>query len=57
MAVPRASERRGVAADFIRENGDRVVAAFLAGGDISEVPEAFRDTIAWTARQLDAEQR
>ncbi len=41
---------------FIHGNGDRVVAAFLAGGDITEVPEAFRDTIAWTARQLDAEQ-
>lgn len=42
---------------FIHGNGDRVVAAFLAGGDITEVPEAFRDTIAWTAQQLDAEQR
>lgn len=42
---------------FIRGNGDRVVAAYLAGGDITEVPEAFRDTIAWTADQLDAEQR
>jgi len=41
----------------IRGNGDRVVATFLAGGDITEVPEAFRDTIAWTAQQLDADQR
>ncbi len=42
---------------FIRGNGDRVVAAFLADGDITEVPEAFRDSIAWTAQQLDARQR
>lgn len=35
----------------------RVVATFLAGGDITEVPEAFRDSIAWTADQLDAPQR
>lgn len=42
---------------FIRGNGERVVTAFLSGGDISEVPEAFRDTIAWTAEQLDARQR
>lgn len=41
---------------FIHGNGDRVVAAFLAGGDIAEVPEAFRDTIAWTGQQLDAAQ-
>jgi predicted phosphodiesterase len=42
---------------FIHGNGDRVVAAYLAGGDISEVPEAFRDSIAWTADQLDTAQR
>jgi predicted phosphodiesterase len=42
---------------FIQGNGDRVVAAFLEGGDISEVPEAFRASIAWTAQQLDAAQR
>jgi diadenosine tetraphosphatase ApaH/serine/threonine PP2A family protein phosphatase len=42
---------------FIRGNGDRVVASFLAGGDITEVPEAFRDSIVWTAQQLDAGQR
>jgi len=42
---------------FIRGNGDRVVATHLAGGDISEVPEAFRDVIEWTARQLDASKR
>jgi len=42
---------------FIHGNGDRVVAAHLAGGDISEVPEAFRETIHWTAQQLDPDQR
>lgn len=42
---------------FIHGNGDRVVAAHLAGGDISEVPEAFREAIHWTAQQLDANQR
>lgn len=42
---------------FIHGNGDRVVATLLAGGDIPEVPEAFRDGIAWTAAQLDAGQR
>jgi putative phosphoesterase len=42
---------------FIHGNGDRVVAAHLAGGDISEVPEGFRDVIHWTAERLDADQR
>lgn len=42
---------------FIHGNGDRVVAAQVAGGDISEVPEQFRDVIRWTAHQLDAGQR
>jgi Icc-related predicted phosphoesterase len=32
---------------FIHGNGDRVVAAHLVGGDISEVPEAFREVIHW----------
>jgi putative phosphoesterase len=41
----------------IHGNGDRVVAAALAGGDISEVPEPFRDGIRWTADQLSADQR
>ncbi len=40
---------------FIHGNGDRVVLAQMAGGDISEVPEQFRDVIRWTASQLDAE--
>src|SRR4029079_5745943 len=42
---------------FIHGNGDRVVAANLGAGDISEVPEAFREAIHWTADQLDADQR
>ena len=42
---------------FIHGNGDRVVAAHLAGGDISEVPEGFRDVIHWTAHQLGLDQR
>lgn len=42
---------------FIQGNGDRVVAAHLADGDISEVPEAFQEVIRWTAEQLDAKQR
>jgi putative phosphoesterase len=42
---------------FIHGNGDRVVAAHLAGGDITEVPERFRDVIHWTAEQLDAAER
>jgi predicted phosphodiesterase len=42
---------------FIHGNGDRVVRAQLAGGDISEVPEGFREAIRWTAEQLDDTQR
>jgi putative phosphoesterase len=42
---------------FIQGNGDRVVTTFLAGGDITEVPAEFHDSIAWTALQLDASQR
>lgn len=39
---------------FIRGNGDRVVLAQMRGGDISEVPEGFRDVIRWTAEQLSS---
>jgi predicted phosphodiesterase len=42
---------------FIHGNGDRVVDAHLAGGDISEIPEVFREVIHWTAQQLDATRR
>src|SRR5687768_18459169 len=41
---------------FIHGNGDRVVAAHLAVGNITEVPEPFREVIHWTAQQLDANQ-
>jgi predicted phosphodiesterase len=42
---------------FIQGNGERIVATYLAGGDISEVPQAHREVIEWTARQLAADQR
>jgi putative phosphoesterase len=42
-----------VPTEFIRGNGDRVVLAERSGGDVSEVPEAFRDVIRWSAAQLD----
>jgi len=37
---------------FIHGNGERVVLAQMAGGDISEVPEQYREVIRWTADQL-----
>lgn len=37
---------------FIHGNGDRVVLAQMRGGDISEVPEPYREHIRWTAQQL-----
>jgi len=40
---------------FIHGNGDRVVLAHMAGQDISEVPEQFREVIHWTAQQLRPE--
>jgi putative phosphoesterase len=42
---------------FIHGNGERIVATYLAGGDISEVPEAHRAVIEWTAQQLASDQR
>jgi predicted phosphodiesterase len=42
---------------FIHGNGERIVATFLAGGDISEVPQAQHEVIEWTAQQLTADQR
>ena len=39
---------------FIQGNGDRVVRAQMVGIEPSEVPEAFRETIRWNARQLDS---
>lgn len=40
---------------FIHGNGERIVLAQRAGGDISEVPERYRDVIRWSAAQLDSE--
>jgi putative phosphoesterase len=57
--MPRESLKRLLALDvpvqFIHGNGDRVVHAQMTGKDVSEVPEAFRDVISWTARQLGPE--
>ena len=41
--------------EFIHGNGERVVLAQMAGRDISEVPEAYREVIRWTAQQLRPE--
>ena len=54
--MPRESLARLLELDipvqFIHGNGDRVVHAQMTGKDVSEVPDAFRDVISWTARQL-----
>jgi predicted phosphodiesterase len=42
---------------FIHGNGERIVATYLAGGDINDVPQAHREVIEWTAQQLAADQR
>ena len=39
---------------FIRGNGDRAVAALMAGDEHIDIPAAFRDTIQWNTTQLDA---
>jgi len=46
-----------VPVDCIHGNGERVVLADIAGGDISEVPERYRGVIHWSAERLDAEHR
>jgi predicted phosphodiesterase len=43
--------------DCIHGNGERVVLADIAGGDISEVPQRYRDVIHWSAARLDAKHR
>src|SRR2546423_10504967 len=40
---------------FIHGNGERIVLAQMAGKDINEVPERYRDAIRWTAQQLGPE--
>ena len=57
--MPRESLDRLLALDipvqFIHGNGDRVVLAQMAGKEISEVPEPYRDVIRWNAQQLRSE--
>ncbi len=38
---------------FIRGNGDRVVLAQMRGEPIDEIPAQFRESISWTASQLE----
>jgi predicted phosphodiesterase len=40
---------------FIRGNGDRVVLEELAGAEVVGVPEQYRETLRWVARQLRPE--
>jgi len=40
---------------FIHGNGDRVVLAHLRGESIDEVPQQYRESIAWTAERMDLE--
>lgn len=40
---------------FIYGNGERVALAQMAGRDISEVPEQYREVVRWTAQQLHPE--
>src|SRR5437588_5553072 len=47
--------RLDIPTQFISGNGDRVVLAQMRGGDISEVPEQFREVIRWNAQQLSVE--
>lgn len=39
---------------YILGNGDRAVCEVMAGREPADVPEPFRETVRWTARQLDA---
>jgi putative phosphoesterase len=40
---------------FIQGNGDRVVLAEMEGRETGEVPELYRDSVRWVARQLHPE--
>ena len=40
---------------FIQGNGDRVVLAEMEGTETGEVPELYRDSVRWVARQLHTE--
>src|SRR3954454_18658609 len=41
-----------IGADYIRGNGDREILERLRGQETSAVPEAFRESMRWNARQL-----
>ena len=41
--------------EFIHGNGYRVVRALMAGEEVSEVPEPYREHIRWVAEQLSPE--
>jgi len=40
---------------FIRGNGDREVLALVQGGETGGVPERFRESMMWVARQLNGD--
>ena len=40
---------------FIQGNGDRVVLAEMSGTETGEVPEQYRESVRWVARQLHPE--
>jgi putative phosphoesterase len=42
---------------FIQGNGDREVVALASGGEPTGIPERYRATMEWVARQLDANYR
>jgi predicted phosphodiesterase len=42
---------------FLRGNGDREVAALMAGGEPATVPERFRELMRWNAREMLPEHR
>ena len=41
---------------FIQGNGDREVLALMRGGDGAAIPEPFRESVRWNARQLGPEE-
>jgi len=44
-----------ISMQFIQGNGDRIVLAQMRGAESVEVPEQFRETIRWNARQLHSD--
>jgi len=47
----------GLPTDAIQGNGESAVLAAFAGDELRTVPEAYREGIRWTARQLRPDQR